>query len=65
MYVHLFARVLQEFKDLQDLLVRKAREDPEESLVLLEAVVVLERGYAPKYNYYNFHNIIVYVVVLK
>lgn len=39
------SRVLQEFKDPQDLLVRRAREEPEESLVLLEAVEPPEREY--------------------
>lgn len=40
-----FFRVLQEFRDPQDLLVRRAREEPEESLVLQEAVEPPERGY--------------------
>lgn len=39
------SRVLLEFKDPQDLLVRRAREEPEESLVLLEPVELPERGY--------------------
>lgn len=39
------SRVLLEFKDPQDLLVRRAREDPEESLVPLESVELPERGY--------------------
>lgn len=40
------SRVPLEFKDPQDLLVRRAREDPEASLVPLEPVVLLEREYA-------------------
>lgn len=40
-----FSRVLQEFKDPQDLLVRRAREEQEESQVLQEAVELLEREY--------------------
>lgn len=39
------SRVPLEFKDPQDLLVRRAREEPEGSLVLLEPVEHLERGY--------------------
>lgn len=39
------SRVLLEFKDPQDLLVRRAREEPEESLVPLEHVELPERGY--------------------
>lgn len=40
-----FSRVLQEFRDPQDLLVRRAREEQEESQVLQEAVELLEREY--------------------
>lgn len=39
------SRVPLEFKDPQDLLVRRAKEEPEESLVLLEPVEFRERGY--------------------
>lgn len=39
------SRVPLEFKDPQDLLVRRAREEPEESLVPLEPVELPERGY--------------------
>ena len=39
-------RVLQEFRDPQDLLVRRAREEQEESLALQEAVELPEREYA-------------------
>lgn len=53
----LFYRVFQEFRDPLDLLVRRAREEPEESLVLQEPVVALEREYAshwiPLYPYPN------------
>lgn len=38
-------RVPQEFRDPLDLPVRKAREEPEESPVLLEAVELPEREY--------------------
>lgn len=41
-----FSRVLQEYKDPLDLLVRRAREEPEESLVLQESVELPEREYA-------------------
>lgn len=41
----LSSRVPQEFKDNQDLQVRRAREDQEESLVLPEAVEPLESVY--------------------
>lgn len=44
--VFAFSRVLQEFKDPQDLLVRRAREEQEESLVLEEPVELLESEYA-------------------
>lgn len=44
--MRVFSRVLQEFRDPQDLLVRRAREEQEESLVLQEAVELLEREYA-------------------
>lgn len=44
--VCVLSRVPQEFKDPQDLLVRRAREDLEESPVLQEAVELLEREYA-------------------
>lgn len=39
-------RVLLEFRDPLEHLVRKAREEPEESLVLQEAVEPLESEYA-------------------
>lgn len=39
------SRVPLEFKDPQDLLVRRAKEEPEESLVPLEPVELPERGY--------------------
>lgn len=39
-------RVLLEFKDPLDLLVRRAREEQEESPVLQEAVELPEREYA-------------------
>lgn len=47
-----FSRVFQEFRDLQDLMVRRAREEPEESLVLQEAVEHLASAYVsyPKCN---------------
>lgn len=41
-----FSRVPLEFKDPLDLLVRRAREEPEESLVPLEPVELPEREYA-------------------
>lgn len=41
----LFCRVLQEFRDPLVLLVRRAREEPEESLVLQVAVESLESEY--------------------
>lgn len=41
----MLSRVPLEFKDPPDLLVRKAREDPEESLAPLEPVELPERGY--------------------
>lgn len=41
----LLSRVPLEFKEPQDLLVRRAREEPEESLDPLEPVELLERGY--------------------
>lgn len=44
--VCVLSRVLLEFKDHLDLLVRRAREDQEESLVLQEAVELPEREYA-------------------
>lgn len=40
------SRVPLEFKDPQDLLVRRAREEPEASLVPLEPVEFPEREYA-------------------
>lgn len=40
------SRVPLEFKDPQDLLVRRVREEPEASLVPLEPVEHLEREYA-------------------
>lgn len=46
------SRVPQEFKDPQDLLVRRAREEPEESLVLQESVDPLEREYV------TYHHIV-------
>lgn len=45
MSMGVFSRVLQEFKDPQDPLVRRAREEPEESLVLQEPVEPLESVY--------------------
>lgn len=39
------SRVPLELKEPQDLLVRRAREEPEESLDPLEPVELLERGY--------------------
>lgn len=39
------SRVLLEFKEPQDLLERRAREEPEESLDPLEPVELPERGY--------------------
>lgn len=44
--VCVLSRVLLEFKDPLDLLVRRAREEPEESPVLQEAVELPEREYA-------------------
>jgi len=44
--VFVFSRVLQVFRDPQDLPVRKAREEPEESLVRQEVVEPLESVYA-------------------
>lgn len=41
-----FTRVLQEFRDPQDLPVRRAREDQEESLVLPDLVEPPENVYA-------------------
>lgn len=42
----MFFRALQEFKEPPDHPVRKAREDPEESLELQEPVELLENEYA-------------------
>ena len=46
LHLRVFSRVLQEFRDPQDLPVRRAREEQEESLVLQEPVELLEREYA-------------------
>lgn len=48
------SRVLQEFRDPQDLLVRRAREDQEESLVLQEAVEFPESVYVLFSQYYLY-----------
>ena len=53
-----FPRVPQEFKDPQDLLVRRAREEPEESLVLQEAVDLLESVYVSYLIFHTFYYIL-------
>lgn len=56
----MFFRVFQEFRDPQDLMERKAREDPEESLVLQEPVEHLASVYVshPKFNHITLFSVI-------
>lgn len=51
-----FHRVLQVFRDPQDLLVRRAKEEPEENPVLQVPVEHLESVYAFLLNICNFRN---------